>query len=192
MNRAMKRTTVLTMLLAVSLAACRDRETEMKRGQQQYDVVEEGSAAGVTSTINPLNEQQPVATAPMTNTAADTTTNFTLPNTLPPMTTTDGSIAGTLPTPVYEPTPRPATPRPRTPEPAPAPAPMASSSQPPQQQQTREPENTDTSTPPPATNTATATQTDTAATNVEGEQKSEEKKNETPPPPPPTDTRGNQ
>jgi hypothetical protein len=177
----MKGTKILTILLAISLVACRNKSEDLKRGQQQYDVVEEGSASGVSSTINPLNESQPTPTAAMTGTNVDTTTNFTLPNTMPPMTSTDpGSVASTLP-PAYDTTPRPA-PRPRPAERAPEPAPMASST----------PENTDTMTPPPATNTTTA-QTDTStdpARHVEGENKSEEKKNETPPPPPPTDTMG--
>src|SRR6202007_2993868 len=40
------------LLVVVSLAlACRN-DKNLKRGQQNYDVVQEGSAAGVTSTIS--------------------------------------------------------------------------------------------------------------------------------------------
>lgn len=183
----MDRRKTLPILLAIAVVACGGRDKGMKRGQQQYDVVEEGAASGVSSTINPLNEPAPPLA---TNTAIDTTTNFTLPNTQSPMTSTDpGSIAGSFPTsdpPVYS------TPRPRR-QPAPEPQPMASSS--PNESVAQ---NTDTSAPPPATNTtASASSANDPAAHVEGEnkntEKKDEKKNEPPPPPPPataTDTGG--
>jgi hypothetical protein len=64
--------TIATVALVV--LGC-GRSGKMHRGQQQYDVVQEGSASGVTSTINGPGE----TTAPATDTSADTTTNFTLP-----------------------------------------------------------------------------------------------------------------
>ena len=64
--------TIATVALVV--LGC-GRSGKMHRGQQQYDVVQEGSASGVTSTINGPGE----TTARATDTSADTTTNFTLP-----------------------------------------------------------------------------------------------------------------
>jgi len=90
------------LLVVVSLVACRN-DKNLKRGQQNYDVVQEGSAPGVTSTISGPGETLPPATAtPLTGTNADTTTSFTLPETQ-----TD-TIAGTMPpVPSAAPVPRP-------------------------------------------------------------------------------------
>src|SRR5438093_5425942 len=129
------------VLLVVFLAGCGGR-SKMKRDQQQYDVVQEGSATGVTSTINaPGETPQPATTTAITGTNVDTTTAFTLPGTAT-ATTTDqsGTIAGTLP---GNGTGFPSgyTPRPR-------PRPVVTT--------------TSTATPPPATQTA-PTATDTVA-----------------------------
>jgi hypothetical protein len=153
----------------------------VQRNQKSYDVVNEGQASGVTSTINGPGETPP----PMTNTSADTTSNFTLaPNvdttgTLPP-----GTIAGTLP-PAYPPMTssypaQPRAPRPQQPRQQP----------PPQQPQWQVP-------PPPSTDTTATTapppppdKTDTTETE---EQKPPSEDEQQPPPPPPptqTDTRG--
>jgi hypothetical protein len=68
----------------------------MKRGQHDYQVVQEGSASGgVTSTINTPGE----TLVPATETNIDTTTNFTLPTDSNPL-GSDG--AGALTTnPIY-------------------------------------------------------------------------------------------
>lgn len=163
---------LLLVVLVLAVFAC--RRSSMHRGKEQYDVVQEGAASGVTSTINAPGEQAP---APLTATNADTTTNFTLPAVAPDATTTpaEGTLAGTLPAHAPE-EGRPAAPprvqRPRTSEPPPA-----------QQAERREPAPaTDTSAtqPPPAT--------DTAAPPAEaGRPKKDE-----PPPPPPTETTSTQ
>jgi len=169
----------LLALLAFGLAC--GRSGKMNRNQDNYDVVNEGTATGVTSTINAPGETPP----PLTATNVDTTTAFTLPQmetattgTVPP-----GTIAGSLPTttaPIYSnntppprprprpaPTPQPVTPEPQPTQPAPQPAP-----QPP----------TDTATPPPPTDTS-ATATDTTGT---AEKKKPVPPTATAPPPPPT------
>src|SRR5437868_6063457 len=62
--------------IAFLILGC-SRSAKVQRGQQQYDVVPEGSASGVTSTINGPGETKPPL---VTDTNVDTTTNFTLPN----------------------------------------------------------------------------------------------------------------
>jgi hypothetical protein len=168
----------LVLIAVVLSAACHRGSSTMQREQKSYEVVSEGQAAGVSSTINAPGETVP----PLTNTSADTTSNFTLaPNvdatgTLPP-----GTIAGTLPAtgPVS------AMPMPQMPRPAAPPArtlpPPPRVSEPPQSQPA----------PPPQTDTSTTTappppQTDTTET------EEQEPQEEPPPQPPPTqtDTRG--
>lgn len=165
----MKNRVELVLIAVVLTAACHRGSGTMQREQKSYEVVSEGQAAGVSSTINAPGETTP----PLTNTNADTTSNFTLaPNvdttgTMPP-----GTIAGTLPAtgPVSAmQMPRPAAPPPRT-----LPPPPRASEPAPQ--------------PPPQTDTSTTTappppQTDTTATE-------EQEPQEEPPPPTQTDTRG--
>src|ERR1700680_1129887 len=102
---------IYPILLAVLLAACGDRNSSVqKRQQQDYNVVPEGSATGVTSTINgPGDTTPPLTSSTITGTNVDTTTNFTLPNTVTTATTTDqsGSIASTLQQTSQRPHPRP-------------------------------------------------------------------------------------
>jgi hypothetical protein len=84
------------------------RSGKMQRGQQQYDVVKEGSASGVTSTINGPGE----TTAPATDTNADTTTNFTLPTNPNPLgndTAGSPSLTDTPPMPKKRHVPQPET-----------------------------------------------------------------------------------
>ena len=65
-------------------AACRDKTSNLQREQQQYNVVQEGSANGVTGTLAAPGEAVPQTTyTGMTATNADTTTAFTLPGTTP-------------------------------------------------------------------------------------------------------------
>lgn len=91
-----------TILLAgvVLSLACRGSDSKAVRKDQQYDVVQEGQASGVTSTINGPGETASAAAVPLTGTNADTTTNFALPAdgamTGAPQ-GQPGSIAGTLP-----------------------------------------------------------------------------------------------
>ena len=143
------------------------RSGKMQRDQKQYQVVQEGSASGVTSTINGPGETAP----PLTNTNADTTTNFTLPGNPNPLgNDTVGSMAPPYPavSPRTTTAPRPLRPR--------GDAPVV----------------TDTigSTTPPMPKEHSAPpreQTDTSATTTTDTSKGDQPQ---PPPPPPTDTRG--
>lgn len=86
----MKSTAFAVLVAGVALVACRD-ESRLSKQQQQYDVVQEGSAAGANT---PLTTTVP----PVTATGADTTTAFQLPGaTANP--TQPGTMAGTLATP---------------------------------------------------------------------------------------------
>jgi len=166
----MKARIVTVISVALLAAACRN-DSKLERSQKSYEAVQEGSAAGVTSTISgPGETPPPVSSAPMTGTNADTTTAFTLP-----ATATDssgsmqqpGSLAGTIPS--YSPYPQtPASPRPRTATP---PRPRESHSDAPvatdtvavtQTQSQQQPPATTTheqQTPPPVTDTAATTTT---------------------------------
>jgi hypothetical protein len=93
---------VATVLLTG--AACRGDRTVAAGQQQQFETVQEGSAAGVTSTIHGPGETVP----PMTGTNADTTTAFALnPNAAPAPAAQPGTIAGTLPAQSYPTAPAP-------------------------------------------------------------------------------------
>jgi hypothetical protein len=152
----------LWVFLIFAAASC-GRSGKMQRDQQQYDVVQEGSATGVTSTINAPGENPPppMTSSTITGTNVDTTTAFTLPGTATTATTTQqpGTVAGTFPT---TPTPRP---RPRATQPTTNP-PMNSS-----------------------TDTAAPTATDTVAPTKEPDKKKDEHK---PPPPTDTTATGTQ
>jgi len=188
----------------VILAACSRSSDKVQRGQQQYQVVQEGSASGVTSTItNPGDTPVPV-----TNTNVDTTGNLTLQNPNPmgnggaaPVT-----VSGTLPSnPIYPATQgsaAPARPRmsvnPATNAPvvtdtigSKTPAMPREGRTPPTSRDTtstRPPETdratTGTDPDPTSTSTSTAPATDTRKRNDRnsGDQQ------QPPPPPPPTDT----
>jgi len=181
------KTTISILLAAVLAVSCRGRNT-VQRGQQNYEVVQEGQATGVTSTINGPGETPP----PLTNTSADTTTAFTaLPN--GPIATTTvnqpGSLGATLPeqTGTYY----PGNPRPRVaprPQPATPPPPMTSGTP----TTTTQPQPAPVPPPqvepqPPTTDTTTST-----APPPPEEKKSEEPEPQPepqpqpPPPPPPT------
>src|SRR6185503_709579 len=87
---------IAVLTFAGFLAACGGSSAKRSQQQHEYEVVQEGSAAGVTSTIQGPGETLP----PITGTNADTTTAFALnPNPVPPAapSPTPGSIAGTLP-----------------------------------------------------------------------------------------------
>ncbi len=148
---------------ALLVFAC-SRSGKMQRDQKQYDVVPEGSASGVTSTINGPGETPP----PVTDTNADTTTNFTIPTNPNPL---GNDTAGTTApiTPITSTAPHPLRPRLYTP--------------PPQPQELR---------PEPATDTTmtTTTDTETTTTTTTTAPNAKKKSDEDQPPPPPTDTRG--
>jgi hypothetical protein len=156
----------LVSLIAAGLllAACRNNST-MKRGEQNYDVVQEGQTDSVTSTISgPGETPPPMTTAPMTGTNADTTTSFTLPATA--SVTTNGStiqqplptIAGTMSS------------EPRT------------STVPPRVRIETRPRTTITNT------SAVATDTVTVPAPNQSTQPPPDQQQQQPPPPPPTDT----
>jgi hypothetical protein len=194
--------------LVVALAACGGRDDADKK-QPQYETVQEGQAAGVTSTIHGPGEIIP----PMTGTNADTTSAFTIdPSLANTPATPPGTLAGTLPSqpyggagsPGYMPpamtsSSRPATTaRPAQPAPQPQSEPQRgdttwSSAPPPATTTTQEAPPVTTTTaeaPPPPTDTASApppTQTDTNAPPPEKPpaEKTDSQQTETAPPPPP-------
>src|SRR5436190_936074 len=96
----MKIERLLWVGLVVGMAACHSNDKAVRK-DQQYDVVEEGQASGVTSTINAPGETPPVTTPPITGTGADTTTAFnSTPGVMSTAGAPAGSLAGTLPPPM--------------------------------------------------------------------------------------------
>ncbi|HSP13826.1 MAG TPA: hypothetical protein VLV78_03630 [Thermoanaerobaculia bacterium] len=161
---------LIYLTIAAVFASCRGGSGSLQRkDQQNYDVVQEGQASGVTSTINVPGEPTPPPVG-LTGTNADTTSNFTLPQVATSTTTTNppGTLAGTLPQATSGSAaigyPRPsAPPRPRPTPPSQQPAPQlpATETTPPPLEgnpppTVTVPPNTDTAPPPP-------TQTDTQA-----------------------------
>ena len=150
--------TVFGLLTACSRGGARANEKD-------YEVVEEGSATGVTSTIAGPGETLP----PITGTNADTTTAFAFnPNAVPPATTTQqGTIAGTLPpmTSAYPPgtvapSPRPVAQRPppeQTDPPVPAEPPTTTTTEPPPSTDTAVEPEEEPEEPPPTETSATTT-----------------------------------
>jgi hypothetical protein len=145
----------LVLLLALAAASC-SRSGKIERNQQQYDAVQEGSAQGVTSTINgPGETSPPLTTSTATGTNVDTTTAFTVPGTATTTSTQQpGTIASTLPESTtgfpsgY--TPQRPRPRPRTP-----PATTTDTAPPPTTTSTVAPTTTDQKPTPPADTTGT-------------------------------------
>ena len=152
----MTRKTAILLICAALAAGCRGKQTA-HRGDPNYQVVEEGQASGVTSTINAPGETPP----PLTDTAIDTTTNFTLPDNPAPLGTQPPStVAGTLPT--YTPRPKPVTPPPMS-------SGTAHPPQPQPQPQQQPPPPTDTAVTDevlPPTDTADTSKTDTTKTDT--------------------------
>jgi outer membrane biosynthesis protein TonB len=93
--------TVLAIALASMLSACRNRDGSLSRRTQEYEVITEGSASGVTSTLTaPGESPTPLVAAqpPLTDTNADTTTAFQiLDSTVTTGSEQPGSLADTLP-----------------------------------------------------------------------------------------------
>jgi hypothetical protein len=209
----MKTKLIYPVVMVVLATACGGRDGARAGDQQQFESVQEGSAAGVTSTIHGPGETLP----PLTGTNADTTTAFTLnpaavgalpQQPAPPM-------GGTLPSsdpyggaaapPMYSAS------RGTTASPAPAPRPSAPRQQAQQQASPAPTQPQEAQPSEPSTNTATAEQTDTAVTppapptntapppseatkpqeekpkaDEPQEQQDQEQAEEPPPPPPPT------
>jgi hypothetical protein len=192
------------------------RSGKVQRSQQQYQTVQEGSASGVTSTINGPGETTP----PLTNTNVDTTTNLTLPMNPNPLgnDTAAGSMASALPSapaatpgalqasaprprPAMRPAPvtnapvvtdtvgstTPAMPRQRAPQPQPQPRDQ-------RDRQQTDTAATDTSAPPPPTDTTvtdTSSTTSTSSSTDTKKKRDDGKKpdsDQPPPPPPPPPT----
>jgi hypothetical protein len=165
----MSRTKLLAAFtLTALLAGCGGNAS--KRKQQEYEVVQEGSASGVTSTIQGPGETLP----PITDTNVDTTTAMTIdPNAVASATTPQPPpVAGTLPPPMTSAAPMPPPAR----VPIPVTAPIPKERKPPERTETTEPPpppptNTDTTTtaeePPPPTNTDTATTTQAPPTQTD-------------------------
>ena len=102
----MTRKTASFLLFAALVLGC-GRSQTAQRNDPNYQVVQEGQASGVTSTISGPGETPP----PMTNTSADTTTNFTLPDNPAPLGTQPATVAGAYPP---QPQPKRRTPPPPT------------------------------------------------------------------------------
>lgn len=199
----MIRKIVAVVSFVVLVAAC-SKSSKMQRGQQQYQTVQEGSASGVTSTINGPGETP----APITDTNIDTTTNFTLPTNPNPLgnSTAGTSVADSIPTyPGTPPVRRQPQPRTDTQGMVSTPGPIITDTigRPtppmPKLRTTPQPETDTTTTSAADPNTTTATQTTTAsdsepapAPKKKGERNKSQDQEQPPPPPPPTDTTGTQ
>ena len=156
--------TLIFPLIFVSFwgVACGGDDGARRGNQAAYETVQEGSAAGVTSTIHGPGEALP----PVTGTNADTTTAFTIDpsvaSAVPPPNVASGSgtLAGTLPSqPSYPPPMTSATPPPQRTYPQPQPQQSQRTYPQPQQQQPRpaEREQPEPQQQPPATDTAVTT-----------------------------------
>lgn len=177
MNRTEMTSKIPTLVALALLAVGCSRSGKIQHGQQDYQVVQEGSASGVTSTITGPGE----TTASATDTNADTTTNFTLSTNPRPLShdTAGSNLADSLSSnPIYP--AAPPTPR-RTP---PTGTPGMASAAPPVVIDT-----VGTTTPPtlkvtrqdPTDTSSTSTSATDAATTTTDQQQ---------PPPPSTETRG--
>jgi len=200
----MKTKLIYPMVLVVFAGACGGRDGARSAAQKQYETVQEGSAAGVTSTIHGPGEMVP----PITGTNADTTTAFTLdPNMVaaapPPQ--QPAHPAGTLPPPMMsgsaapiaqpQPQARPVQQQPRQPQPITQPQQQAEPQPEPQPQPQPTTDTatttTTTTTPPPQPPPATTTTAEPApappppANDTSAEEQEEETEEEPPPPPPP-------
>ncbi|MDP9361240.1 MAG: hypothetical protein M3P29_07305 [Acidobacteriota bacterium] len=172
---------IATLAVVVVLVAGCSRSGKMQRGQEQYQVVQEGSASGVTSTINGPGET-PV---PATDTNVDTTTNFTLPTNPNPLgnDTAGSTVAGSLPSnPIYPAAHARTETRGMASSSAPVVTDTIGSTTPamPKETHSAPPPETDTSTGTATTDTAATTPSDTKTKKDDGS-----KAGDQPPPPPP-------
>jgi hypothetical protein len=209
--------TLIFPLIFVGLwgVACGGGDGARRGNQAAYETVQEGSAAGVTSSIQGPGEALP----PITGTNADTTTAFSLdPNVAsaapaPNVAPGGGTLAGTLPSQPAYPPPMTSASQPSQPQRTYTPPPQQQqpqrtyypAQQPQRQQQQRSVEQPQQQQPPandtvatqpqqqpqqpPVTNTQPQPATNTNPP-AEEEEESEEAEEEPPPPPTTTDTRG--
>jgi hypothetical protein len=188
-EKAMTNNQSLAIVVALALAGCRG-QNQAQRSKPNYEVVQEGSVSGVTSTINGPGETK----LPATDTNVDTTTNFTLPTNPNPLgnETAGSTMAGSLPpAPTTSTAPRPTHPRTDARGMASANAPVVTdtigTTTPPMPKERRV-------APPPETDTsATTSTTDTVETTTTSDpkkKKDDANQQQVPPPPPPTDTTG--
>jgi len=170
--------------LALLVFGC-SRSGKMQRDQKQYDVVQEGSASGVTSTINAPGETKP----PLTDTNVDTTTAFTIPTNPNPLgnDTAGTAMTSSVPAPAAAPVAPAWIPASRPPRPHVATQPRPQELQPAPATDTTMTTDADTDTAPVPTTTTTDTQQRSPkATTPSPDVK--KKPEEPPPPPPPTET----
>lgn len=178
----MKSKLIFPVVMVMSLAACGDEDGVGKADQKNFEVVQEGSANGVTSTIAGPGELLP----PLTGTNADTTTAFTIaPNAAaapPPL------VTGTIPSPSstagYPSAAEPDRREPSRPQSQPRPAPERAPRPDPRDLETDprpQPAPTDTATTPPLT---------TPPDQQPVPPRQDEEEEEDLPPPTTTDTRG--
>ncbi|HYK00946.1 MAG TPA: hypothetical protein VE974_04265 [Thermoanaerobaculia bacterium] len=208
----MKSKLIYPIVVVVFAAACGgDGEDGKTVAGQQYETVQEGSAAGVTSSIAGPGETLP----PITNTNADTTSAFALdPNAASMSPQPSGAVAGTMPppsqpvysggmSPSYNPSPRAASPAPQrqtyvpppmtsSTRPAPQPPPAQNTAPQPVEEPAEGPApdtdtsaTTNTAPPPPPTNTAPPPSEKPKQAEPEQEEPQDEEPAEEPPPPPP-------
>lgn len=205
----MKNKLIFPLIFVVFGVACGGDDGARRGSQQSYEVVQEGSASGVTSTIQGPGETLP----PLTGTNADTTTAFSIdPNVVagaPAPQQTPGTLAGAMPSypppmtssttrpPVnYTPPPQQAQPVTRMPRTQPSPSyQQPAQERPVQQEPAQQPPATDpTVTQPPSSTAPPPTTTQQPQPKPpqqqEAEAEEEEEEAEEPPPPTTTDTRG--
>ena len=183
----MTQKTAIFLICAALASGCGGRRPQSAHpGDPNYQVVQEGQASGVTSTLNAPGETPP----PMTDTNLDTTTNFTLPDNPAPLgTQPPNTVAGSLPPTAYPPYPQAVPSRPVM-----TPPPMSSGARPQPQPQPQPVQAKPQPEQPPPTDTAVTDEplppTDTAKTDTTETTKTETTKTDTtstqaPPPPPP-------
>jgi hypothetical protein len=170
---------MLSLTAVGLLAACGGDESNAVN-QQAYETVQEGSVAGVTSTIQGPGEVVPA----LTNTSVDTTTAFALdPNVVAQTPQQPGAFPpASSPSPSFDPAPASSY---RTPEPQPAPRdtqPARTATQAPREPE-REPVN-----PPPTSTAAPEPREPEPEPEPQPEPPPTTTTEEEPPPPPPTQT----
>jgi hypothetical protein len=189
----MKNRLIYPMVLVLFAGACGGRGgAQGAAAGQQYETVQEGSAAGVTSTIHGPGETLP----PITGTNADTTTDFALNPNVPPagapaytpppassMTQPyTPSLAGSLPQTSSPTIARQAEPVRVTPQPQPQAQPVQAQPAPAEAKAEPVAEPAAAPQPAPATTTTAEPATDTSET---ADAPPENEQAEEPPPPPP-------